>query len=64
LKASVVTEREPLAVGPDEAARLLGVSRSGLYVLMAAGAPITPRKAGGRSLFIVAVPPAVVETPS
>lgn len=31
------SQRDPLAYGPDEAARLLGISRSRLYQIFAAG---------------------------
>lgn len=45
--------QQPLAVGPAEAARLLGISRTSLYRAIGAG-DLKPAKAGRRTLLTVA----------
>lgn len=43
----------PLAVSITEASRLLGLGRTKIHALIAAGELAAPRKVGTRSLFIV-----------
>lgn len=42
----------PLAVSPPEAARMIGLSRSSLYLLFREG-KVVPRKSGKRTLVLV-----------
>lgn len=50
--AQATAGQDPIAVGPEEAARLTGVCRSAIYRAQAAG-DISGFKVGRRRLFLV-----------